>query len=73
MCFLQLAQWLQVTFLLWDTAGQEEYDAITRAYYKASELLFLAPTEIPKGLGRETKGRMIDSVSKPEAVFSASS
>lgn len=26
----------EVTFLLWDTAGQEEYDSITRTYYKGA-------------------------------------
>ncbi|CEM12335.1 unnamed protein product [Vitrella brassicaformis CCMP3155] len=26
----------EITFLLWDTAGQEEYDAVTRAYYKGA-------------------------------------
>ena len=32
----------EVTFLLWDTAGQEEYDAITRAYYKGAGACILA-------------------------------
>uniref|UniRef100_A0A0G4H648 Uncharacterized protein n=1 Tax=Chromera velia CCMP2878 TaxID=1169474 RepID=A0A0G4H648_9ALVE len=31
-----------VTFLLWDTAGQEEYDAITRAYYKGAGAAVIA-------------------------------
>lgn len=31
-----------VTFLLWDTAGQEEYDAITRGYYKGAGACILA-------------------------------
>jgi len=31
-----------VTFLLWDTAGQEEYDAITRTYYKGAGACILA-------------------------------
>jgi len=32
----------EVTFLLWDTAGQEEYDAITRTYYKSAGACILA-------------------------------
>ncbi|CAE7865301.1 RAB23 [Symbiodinium microadriaticum] len=32
----------EVTYLLWDTAGQEEYDAITRAYYKGAGACILA-------------------------------
>jgi len=32
----------EVTFLLWDTAGQEEYDAITRTYYKGAGCCILA-------------------------------
>lgn len=31
-----------MTFLLWDTAGQEEYDAITRTYYKGAGCCILA-------------------------------
>lgn len=26
----------EITYLLWDTAGQEEYDAVTRTYYKGA-------------------------------------
>jgi len=32
----------ECTFLLWDTAGQEEYDAITRTYYKGAGCCILA-------------------------------
>merc|ERR1719401_2008332 len=32
----------EITFLLWDTAGQEEYDAITRGYYKGAGACILA-------------------------------
>lgn len=32
----------ECTFLLWDTAGQEEYDAITRTYYKGAGACILA-------------------------------
>lgn len=32
----------EVTYLLWDTAGQEEYDAITRNYYKGAGAAILA-------------------------------
>ena len=27
--------------MLWDTAGQEEYDAITRAYYRGAQVCIL--------------------------------
>jgi GTPase SAR1 family protein len=27
--------------MLWDTAGQEEFDAITKAYYRGMYLFFL--------------------------------
>ena len=35
-----------VRLMLWDTAGQEEFDAITKAYYrgKKSLMLLLRPT-----------------------------
>lgn len=32
----------EVTFLLWDTAGQEEYDALTRTYYKGAGACIVA-------------------------------
>jgi Ras-related protein Rab-23 len=32
----------EVTFFLWDTAGQEEYDAITRGYYKGATAAIIA-------------------------------
>eukprot|EP00927_Polykrikos_kofoidii_P078886 TRINITY_DN75687_c0_g1_i1.p1 TRINITY_DN75687_c0_g1~~TRINITY_DN75687_c0_g1_i1.p1 ORF type:complete len:257 (+),score=60.72 TRINITY_DN75687_c0_g1_i1:113-883(+) len=32
----------EITFLLWDTAGQEEYHAITRTYYKGAGACILA-------------------------------
>jgi len=32
----------EITFLLWDTAGQEEYDALTRTYYKGAGAVVFA-------------------------------
>eukprot|EP00391_Amoebophrya_sp_Ameob2_P013393 CAMPEP_0178998628 /NCGR_PEP_ID=MMETSP0795-20121207/9614_1 /TAXON_ID=88552 /ORGANISM="Amoebophrya sp., Strain Ameob2" /LENGTH=235 /DNA_ID=CAMNT_0020691319 /DNA_START=8 /DNA_END=715 /DNA_ORIENTATION=+ len=32
----------EITFLLWDTAGQEEYDAITRGYYRGAGCCIIA-------------------------------
>jgi Ras-related protein Rab-23 len=32
----------EITYLLWDTAGQEEYDAITRGYYKGAGACVIA-------------------------------
>jgi Ras-related protein Rab-23 len=32
----------EVTYLLWDTAGQEEYDALTRTYYKGAGACIIA-------------------------------
>ena len=32
----------EVIFFLWDTAGQEEYDAITRGYYKGASAAIIA-------------------------------
>jgi len=32
----------EVTYLLWDTAGQEEYDSITRTYYKGAGAAVIA-------------------------------
>merc|ERR1711862_1082290 len=32
----------ELTFLLWDTAGQEEYDAITRGYYRGAGCCIIA-------------------------------
>ncbi|KAF4664571.1 Ras- protein Rab-23 [Perkinsus chesapeaki] len=45
--FLEKRMWIEsageeLTFLLWDTAGQEEYDAITRGYYKGASAAIIA-------------------------------
>eukprot|EP00743_Colponemidia_sp_Colp-15_P000856 GILK01000945.1.p1 GENE.GILK01000945.1~~GILK01000945.1.p1 ORF type:complete len:271 (-),score=41.62 GILK01000945.1:161-883(-) len=45
--FLEKKQYIpalgeHVNFLLWDTAGQEEYDAITRRYYKGAGAVIIA-------------------------------
>ena len=32
----------QVRLMVWDTAGQEEFDAITRAYYRGAHFCLLA-------------------------------
>ena len=38
----------EVKFLLWDTAGQEEYDELTREYYKGSSACILAFSTIDR-------------------------
>ena len=39
----------EVQFYIWDTAGQEEYDALTRKYYKGASACILAfSTDDPK-------------------------
>ena len=38
----------EVTFFLWDTAGQEEYDSITRGYYKGACAAVIAFSTIDK-------------------------
>ncbi|KAF4679954.1 Ras- protein Rab-23, partial [Perkinsus olseni] len=45
--FLEKRLWIEpageeLTFFLWDTAGQEEYDAITRGYYKGAGAAIIA-------------------------------
>ena len=32
----------EVRLMLWDTAGQEEFDAITKAYYRGAQAAVLA-------------------------------
>jgi len=32
----------EVRLMVWDTAGQEEFDAITRAYYRGAQACVLA-------------------------------
>lgn len=32
----------EVRLMLWDTAGQEEFDAITKAYYRGAQACVLA-------------------------------
>ncbi len=33
----------ETRLMLWDTAGQEEFDAITKAYYRGQSLQLLQP------------------------------
>ena len=30
-----------IRLMLWDTAGQEEFDAITKAYYRGDYIIFM--------------------------------
>lgn len=46
----------EVQFYIWDTAGQEEYDALTRKYYKGASACILAfSTEDHDSLKNVTK------------------
>jgi len=38
----------EITYLLWDTAGQEEYDSITRGYYKGAGAAIIAFSSIDR-------------------------
>lgn len=41
-----------VTLFLWDTAGQEEFDAVTRSYYRGTKtIVFLGVCDISAGAG----------------------
>jgi GTPase SAR1 family protein len=31
----------EINFMLWDTAGQEEYDQLTKEYYKGISISFI--------------------------------
>ncbi|KAF4658415.1 Ras- protein Rab-23, partial [Perkinsus olseni] len=51
--FLEKRLWIEpageeLTFFLWDTAGQEEYDAITRGYYKGAGAAIIAFSTIDR-------------------------
>ena len=48
----------EVQFYIWDTAGQEEYDALTRKYYKGASACILAySTEDEKSFQNVKKWR----------------
>ena len=40
-CFVRV-EGEDVRLMLWDTAGQEEFDAITKAYYRGAQACVLA-------------------------------
>ena len=41
MIFLYRVDGETVRLMLWDTAGQEEFDSITKAYYRGNLILYL--------------------------------
>ena len=46
----------EIQFYIWDTAGQEEYDALTRKYYKGASACILAySTDDSKSLANVSK------------------
>ena len=46
--YLYIFPWGQnITYMVWDTAGQEEFDALTKQYYRNAQGCVIAFSSVP--------------------------